>query len=241
MRAALIEHQGDVAEAVVRIAKVPSLRYAREPLRNTTADAPKDDPLEEWLRFAVRVRRLGVAAREVLDPWLDKELAERSRQWQEGRGNGRGAVRLLATMHAGGMRRQAKALIPLVKQWLTDVASSADEYDLLDDLRHISDDVFQPDEWDHVVRGFEMLAGEVLTWGPDTEAELDRLEEVAAALGVRLDEDELEHARIPLRQPEPDDDYAPDEHRAVLSPDLFDPDADIAALFDRLNDADDAA
>lgn len=234
MRAALSEHQRDLAEAVVRLARLPSLRYWRQYRRSALPETLTEVAIEDWLCFALRVRRLGPAAREALDPWLDHELKNRELEWSEARGDGDGAVKLLTAMYEGGMRQLARRLIPTVKEWLTDTASSADEYDRLDDLRRIADNVFDHDEWQDVLSGFALLAEEVLQWGSNDESGLDRLEEVAGYLGVSLDEEDLENARVALQDPEPDHD--PEERRAALPPDEVDPDADIEALFNRLAD-----
>jgi hypothetical protein len=222
MRTALKEHRSELAAAVIRVSGAQTLG------RPTTT--------EDWLAFAVRARGLGAEARAALDPWLDQQLTECAARWADERGSRRAAVELLSTLLRHGMRRRAGQMIPVAKRWLTDSASDPEDYDLLDDLRRLGDDVFGADEWQHVLTGFQQLMEETLTWGEPDEADLDRLEEIANTLGIYYDDDELERVRLAAMAPEPD--YDVHEERAALASEVdeLDEDADIAILFDRLSE-----
>jgi len=238
----------DFVEGVTRCFDAPScswggVYYGREATEPTTTRHRVH--MERRVDFIGRMRGWGC-------PYCDEPLRSRIREvyaaetetvrkrWEAGNGEEADALYLLRAMRGRdeGIQRFAQS----AKKLLIGGLHYPDAFRRLLELRDLTPDIFEPDEWEELRRSYLLVAEQELTNWTEIGAldELDDIERYADLMGVELDSNELEEVRdrVSERIDEAEDQAAKRarEHHVEEEPAPDSEDEEIEALFTRLAD-----
>ncbi|MGH2946532.1 MAG: restriction endonuclease [Solirubrobacteraceae bacterium] len=188
----------ELTDAIGRLLDEPGARWVRfsygyGPDRFARLDSTLDGRLS-WLIDVARDQHAPAGSVQL----AEKRLRERIASWRQGGGDGLAAVRLANKLSLQGVPQAPRGWKSALVTMTTADPGVLDGWEAVVELMHILPRQFSAELRLELAERFSEFASDELGYRSDemeSEDELARLEDVANALEVELDEKELEYAR----------------------------------------------